>query len=134
MTVPLPTTEFAQSATSSAPPVSEAQLTASLALPTKFSMKVDAGPLVPPFFSPALEQAAHYVSATVLMDFTRFQPLSAHLAHLNAPPAALDLITAHLVFKVQCHSTVLALSTAEKISSASKECALPAPFLAMDAQ
>lgn len=134
MMVPLPTTEFAQSVTSSVPPVSEAQLTASLALPIKSSMRVDAGPLAPPFFSPTVDQAARNASVTVLMDFTRSQSLSAHLAHLNAPPAIVDQITAPLVFKDQCPSTVLALSTAERISSASKEFAWPAQFLAMDAQ
>lgn len=134
MTAPLPTTEFALFVTSSAPPVSEAPPTASLALPTKSSMRADAGPLVPPFFSPALELAALHVSATALMDSGKFHPLSVRLARLNAPLAMADPTTAHLAFKVQCPSTVLAQSTAERTSSASKEFALLALFLAMDAQ
>lgn len=93
--------EFARFVTSSVPPVSEAQLTASLALLTKFSMRVDAGPLAPLFFSPALEPEAPLALATVLMDFTRYQPLSVLLARFNALPAMVDPTTAHLAFRDQ---------------------------------
>lgn len=126
--------EFARFVTSSVPPVSEAQPTVSLALPIKFSMRVDAGPLVPLFFSPALEPEAPLVSATVLMDFTRYQPLSALLALLSALPARVDPTIAHLASKGQCPSMVLARSTAVRTSSASREFAWLALFHAMDAQ
>lgn len=120
--------------TSSVPPALEAQLTVSLALPIKFSMREDAGPLAPPFFFPALEPEAPPVSATALMDFTRFQQLSALLALLSAPPAMADPTTAHLAFKVQFPPTELAQSTAVRTSSASRESAWLVQFHAMDVQ
>lgn len=126
--------EFARFVTSSVPPVSEAQLTASLALLTKFSMRVDAGPLAPLFFSPALEPEAPLALATVLMDFTRYQPLSVLLARFNALLAMVDPATAHLAFRDQCPRMELAQSTAERTSSVSKEFALLALLPAMDAQ
>lgn len=126
--------EFARFVTSSVPPVSEAQRTASLALPTKFSMRVDAGPLAPLFFFPALEPEAPLASATVLMDFIRYQPLSVLPARFNALPAMVGPATAHLAFKDQCLEMELAQSTAERTSSVSKEFALLALLPAMDAQ
>lgn len=134
MTEPLPTMEFARFVTSSVPPASEARLTVSLALPIRFSMREDAGPPAPPFFSPALEPEAPPVSATALMDSTRFQQLSALLALLNAPPAMADPTTAHLACKVQCPSMELAQLPAARTSSASRESAWLVQSHATDAQ
>jgi hypothetical protein len=127
----MPTTVFAKSATSSAQLVWEVPPTVSHALPTKFFIRVDAGPHAPPFCSPALELEALPALIAALMDSTKFPTPSAPPALLNAQLVLMDLTTVPHACKDQSPSMDLALLLAVRTNSASKEFALLAQSHAM---
>ena len=134
MTVPMPTMEFAVSATSSVPLVWEVPLTVFHALLTKSSIKEAAGLLVLPSFYQALELEALLVLTTVLTGSTKCPTPNVLHAPSNAQPAQLALTTVLHAFKDQSPSTEPAQLNVVKINSVSKEFVLPVKSHAMDAQ
>ena len=131
--VPTPTMESARSATSSVLLASEVPATVSLALKANFSIREDAGPLAPEFFSPTLEPKPP-VSIHALKVSTSSQALPALLAQSNAQLVMEDPTTVPHAFKDPFPPMEPALPSAVRMSSASLESVLLVMNLAMAAQ